>query len=75
MADERDDGIRCRNPRCGCRDLRVYETRALPQQRILRIRVCRNCGLKLYTTEQVAGIVTARPGRKQARNARKSQSQ
>jgi transcriptional regulator NrdR family protein len=42
-------------PQCGCRDLRVLDTRELADGNIARTRVCRNCGPegpRIYTTER-----------------------
>lgn len=41
-------GIRC--PNCHCRDWRVGYTRP-SENRIRRVRICRNCGKKLITFE------------------------
>lgn len=45
-------GIEC--PRCGCRDLRVYNTRRVGRV-VRRIRVCRHCGRRVITTEKAYG--------------------
>lgn len=42
-------GLRCRD--CGCRDLRVLETRRMSGGRIRRRRQCRHCGKRVTTTE------------------------
>lgn len=43
-------GIQCRS--CGCRDLRVLETRQSDGY-IVRRRICRNCGKRCTTREQI----------------------
>lgn len=48
---EPERGLRC--PDCGCGDLRVYYTRPLPDGRIRRVRLCRNCARKVMTTEKI----------------------
>lgn len=50
MAEEPELGLACRN--CGCRDLRVYYTRPKENGIVLRVRICRNCGLKKTTMER-----------------------
>lgn len=45
-------GLAC--TRCGCRDLRVRDTR--PHHGfIVRVRVCRNCGNKMHSRERIEG--------------------
>lgn len=46
----RQTGLVC--PRCGCRDLRAYYTRA-KQDHILRKRICRHCGHEVITRERI----------------------
>ena len=46
----RQTGLSC--PRCGCRDLRAYYTRA-KQDHILRKRICRHCGHEVITRERI----------------------
>lgn len=46
--------IRC--PSCGCRDLRVVETRATARGKIRRRRECRNCGRRITTAETVESV-------------------
>ncbi len=45
-----EDGLRC--PRCECRHLPVWMTRHRGK-RTIRIRICRNCGKRVYTVETV----------------------
>ena len=44
-------GIRC--PSCGCPEHRIYYTRQKADY-ILRVRVCRHCGRKFSTYEQIS---------------------
>lgn len=46
-------GVRC--PDCGCGHLPVWQTRPLPGGRVRRVRICRNCGRRVSTTEGLAG--------------------
>lgn len=43
-------GIAC--PKCGCRDLRVFQTRKHAGGKVVRIRLCRYCQRKIITTER-----------------------
>ncbi len=47
---ERQTGLSC--PKCGCRDLRAYYTRAKIDY-ILRKRICRQCNHELLTRERI----------------------
>lgn len=47
-------GIQC--PRCGCRHLPVLYTRQR-LKKIMRIRICRHCGRRLMTYEQLHACV------------------
>jgi Zn ribbon nucleic-acid-binding protein len=51
-ATERITGLAC--PKCACRDLRAYYTRARLNH-ILRKRICRNCGHEVITRERIGG--------------------
>jgi transcriptional regulator NrdR family protein len=46
----RKTGLSC--PKCGCRDLRAYYTRA-KRDYILRKRICRHCGHEVITRERI----------------------
>lgn len=46
----RKTGLSC--PKCGCRDLRAYYTRA-KHDYILRKRICRHCGRPVITRERI----------------------
>jgi hypothetical protein len=46
----RNVGLVC--PKCGCRDLRAYYTRAR-RDYILRKRICRHCGREIMTRERI----------------------
>lgn len=48
-----EKGLRCNN--CGCPDLRVTRTRPHAGERIMRVRICRNCGRQKVTYEASAG--------------------
>lgn len=45
-------GTRC--PDCGCGHAKVYRT-SRKTDKIVRVRVCRYCGRRYYTTERVTG--------------------
>lgn len=47
---ERKTGLSC--PKCGCRDLRAYYTRAKTNY-ILRKRICRHCNHAILTRERI----------------------
>lgn len=51
--DEQSRGLEC--PRCGCKHLPVFYTRRMSEHRILRKRICRNCGRKVVTYETIEG--------------------
>lgn len=46
-------GIACRS--CGCQDMRVKRTQPASNDRIRRVRVCRNCARQQVTYEASAG--------------------
>lgn len=50
QSENQKGGICC--PKCGCQHLRVVATRKWVQDKILRVRRCRNCGKKVRTTEE-----------------------
>jgi len=51
-------GLVCR--RCGCADLRVETTRYAPE-RIVRYRLCRNCGKRITTYEATPATLAKGP--------------
>ncbi len=54
-----EKGISC--TKCGCRDLRVLQTKRHTGGKIMRKRQCRNCGRVLITYEAPAGQIIDPP--------------
>lgn len=44
-------GVQC--PACGCRHLPVQYTRSRFGGKVVRCRICRNCGKRILTVERV----------------------
>lgn len=59
MSDEQSpppkEAKRLACPRCGCRHLPVYSTKHYVGKFIRRVRICRNCGKRISTTERLIG--------------------
>lgn len=58
--DTEQAGLQC--PRCGCRHLEVQYTERGNRCRV-RIRVCRHCGTRVRTREQITGTCPKKPCR------------
>lgn len=50
LAAQMRSGMRC--PQCACCDLRAWSTRRRAN-RVVRVRICRNCGRRVTTVEKL----------------------